>query len=368
MAMSEHDLRIKIEEFLANLSEQMMDRTTPYPVPAKNFDPRTATPDQLKRFGFPQKPDRRANPKVYDFWMKLFSPPLSFLEIGQKFLFTSIHGEFDVFASPSPLPTFPTRYEGSSNWSGGYITSGGGQIFTELYGSWQVPTSAIPAGGTANVADYRSSVWIGLDGQRLYFNSSLPQIGTVQYIDDSSGQMVPKASAWFQWWEREAILPPVTLPLTVAPGDLIACALIVVDDEHVQFLIKNQTTGVLLRPFVVKAPEAHLKNPPAVKQLKVSGATAEWILERPSEIEFYLVGSTLYLKKGPLRDLPDYGTEVFDNCLAMSALKPGGPGRTQILSGERLIDMFKVETNPNRTTFISKAKPEGDQTIATFFT
>jgi hypothetical protein len=361
-------MAMTVKELFAKFSEEMASRTDIYPVPNQHFDPRTATPEQLAHFGFPPKPDRKANPQVYDFWMKLFSPPLSFIEVDQTFPLTSIHQEFDVFDSPSPLPTFSTRYESSTNWSGGYITSRDGQMFTELYGAWQVPTSAVPAGATGAVANYRSSVWIGLDGQRSYLNSSLPQIGTVQYIDVNGAQMVPKASTWFQWWEPHLIRPPVTLPLTVEPGDLIACSLTVVDHTHVKFLIKNQTTGVLLLPFVVKAPQAHLKHPPTVKQLNIAGATAEWILERPSEITIIIVGGSIYLRRGPFRDLPDYGTEVFDNCLAVSASKPSGPGRTQMLSGARLIDMFKVEANPNRTTFISTARPEGDQTIATFFT
>jgi hypothetical protein len=367
MAMIDQTSMITVEELFAKFSEEMTRRTTTYPVPSPHFDPRTATPEQLAHFGFPPKPDRKTNPQVYDLWIKLFSPPLSFVGVDKTFPLASIDQEFDVFDSPSPLPTFSTRYESSSNWSGGYITSRDGQMFTELYGSWQVPTSSVPTGATGAVSNYRSSAWIGLDGQRSYLNSSLPQIGTVQYIDASGTQMVPKASTWFQWWQPHVIRPPVTLPLPVEPGDLITSSLIVLDETHVQFLIKNQTTGVLLLPFIVKAPQVNLKNPPTVKQLKIAGATAEWILERPSEIIITVADGSIYLRRGPLRDLPDYGTEVFDNCLAVSASKPGEPGRTQILAGARLIDMFKLENNPNRTTFISTAKPEGDQTITTSF-
>ena len=226
----------------------------------------------------------------------------------------------------------------------------------------------MPAGATGSADNYRSSVWIGLDGQRLYLNSSLPQIGTVQYIDGSSGRNIPKAGAWFQWWEREpASRRPFLWILTVEPGDMIACALILVDDENVQFIIKNQTTGVLVLPFIIRRRRliCITRQPSSSYGSQARPQNGFW----NDRAKSYFISSVMAFvqQRGLCSRLPDYGTEVLDNCLAVSAPKPGAPGRTHALHGARLIDMFRVEKNPNRTTYISEAKSEGDQTITTFF-
>ena len=44
-----------------------------------------------------------------------------------------------------------------------------GRQFTEVHGRWEVPAVAIPSGRAS--PEFRSSIWIGLDGQRRYFNS-----------------------------------------------------------------------------------------------------------------------------------------------------------------------------------------------------
>ena len=55
------------------------------------------------------------------------------------------------------------------------------------------------------------------------------------------------------------------------------CSLIVVNRTTVRFFIKNQTTGDFLSPFDERPPSAEID--------KVSGATAEWILERPTHLD-----------------------------------------------------------------------------------
>ena len=76
------------------------------------------------------------------------------------------------------------RRESSLNWSGAYVTPRNGRQFTEVHGRWEVPAVAVPS-GTSGSPEFRSSIWIGLDGQRRYFDSSLPQIGTAQVLNAS---------------------------------------------------------------------------------------------------------------------------------------------------------------------------------------
>src|SRR5215468_6620471 len=46
-----------------------------------------ASPDQLDCYGIPQKPDAVAEPNLFDFWIRLVSPPLS----AKPPTFSSIH-------------------------------------------------------------------------------------------------------------------------------------------------------------------------------------------------------------------------------------------------------------------------------------
>ncbi len=199
--------------------------------PPEGFDPLSASPHELKQNGIPPKPDRLSQPKQYAFWTTLFSPPLRF--VAAMFAFAAPQMRLNPLA---PLPAFGTRHETSLNWSGAYITPKQDRMFTAVYGSWRVPTPNPPlTSGQPVDGDYRSSTWIGLDGQRRYLNSSLPQIGTAQFVKVVGGQPAPHITAWWQWWLRGQKLPPITLNLPVQPGDLVIGSLVVINSRTVRF-------------------------------------------------------------------------------------------------------------------------------------
>ncbi len=249
-----------------------------------------------------------------------------------------------------------TRLQTSRNWSGAFITPRDGRMFTEVHGSWTVPLVSAASGVTAD-NEYRSSTWIGLDGQRRYLHSSLPQIGTAQFVNVHTGTSTLSTTSWWQWWLRDHSNPPVTLSLTVNPYDEVIASLIVVGETLVKFIIKNVTTGQVCSPFIRSAPTATMPNPPSLVQVRVSGATAEWVVERPTALP---PADFLY-------DLPDYGTVDFSDCHAVSALAPQGTGRAESLVGARLINMYKVESNPHRTVIISRAeRPDVDRVKTTY--
>ncbi|HEX3498651.1 MAG TPA: G1 family glutamic endopeptidase [Stellaceae bacterium] len=334
------------ERDFAELLKEINETTRVFHPPA-NFDPRYANPELLARFGIPPKPDRLTRPGEYAFWWRFFSPPLRFVTAPPRFVFLLAPGiRFNQLTS---LRAGGTRYETSSNWSGGYITPKDDRVFTEIRGSWQVPTPSPPGQPPAD-GDYHCSTWIGLDGQRLYHNSSLPQIGTVQSVAVVNGQANPPvASSWWQWWERGHLNPPVALPLAVKPGDLMMAELIVVNPTLVRFLIKNQTTGDFFPPFE-KPP------PTSTVPLTVSGATVEWITERPKRLD-----------RDELYRLPDYGTVLFSNCGAVAARTSGAARLDQTLPGAKLINMFEIREQPHRIADISVAERQGDEEVATFF-
>lgn len=302
--------------------------------PPAGFDPRTASADDLRAYNLPPCPDRDRCPDLYAFWRKMFKPPLNFLP----------------YALTSPLKADAragdnTRRQSSLNWSGAYIKPRNGKIFTEIHGSWQVPDirPSAPPATTVSGRKEGVSTWIGLDGQRRYYHASLPQIGTLQSLPDENAPGGPSHYAWFQWWvDREGdddpAPPPQTIRgFTVNPGDRIMCSLFVTDPSHVKFIIRNMDTGDIVVSSDIAAPEGQLG------PLTVSGATAEWITERPSE----------WPDEGRRFNFANYGSVCFQDCLAVMTSPEGGDSEQRNLVGARLINMREARQNPLRTAKIS---------------
>jgi hypothetical protein len=281
------------------------------------------------------------------FWDELFTPLPRF-----------VPAVFSLLAAPMRISeqlrmTTSGRREASLNWSGAYITPHGGLQLTEVWGRWEVPSVSAPA-GTVGTPEFRSSVWIGLDGQRRYLDSSLPQIGTAQFLD-APGE--PPFSIWWQWWLRgdPTTYDPVILSTNVTHGHRMRAYLRVTNETHVDFFIKNRTTNQAFQVFNVESPTDGNTGAP----VKVSGATAEWIVERPTD------------SNGEPYQLPDYTDVEFTSCFGVAAqLPPGGVpglGREQTLDGARLISMYQVERNPSRRVTISKPeRPDVDNFLTSY--
>ena len=323
---------------LERLKKIVRDSTTSA-LPPGGFDPLQASQEELTKLGFPKRPIPERQPAEYAFWQEMFARPVEF----EAF-------DFDILPlivqSRGFFGQLPRR-QTSLNWSGAYITPRDGAVFSSIWGQFQVPTPNQPSGGGSSET-YRSSTWIGFDGQRRYFRSTLPQIGTAQNIDPSTsmGMGVPTKSffAWWQWWVRDVAGQafPITLGApTVHPGDLIMCFMQVADDRAgVSFVITNLSTSRAVQ-FFQAAPSTS-----GGRSLKVPGATAEWVMERPAD------------PPDPTpRQLPDYGTVDFRHCGAMAINMSTGVKVERSLSAAKLIDMYVVKQNPERTAKISITKP-----------
>jgi hypothetical protein len=302
--------------------------------PVAGLDPIHAPDVDIERAGFPPRPDEERQPELFAIWKDVFTRPLTYEIADFGLAFPDAY--YNDGSTSAALRR--THREASRNWSGAYITPRDGEMITQVIGLWTVPTvQPAPAGGFLDT--YGSSTWIGLDGQRGYFHSTLPQIGTGQFLnllDDAGLAIVPgsKTEAWVQWWP----LCPVTLTLEVVPGDLMLAWLVVLGPTEVQFIIVN-ISRLHYTPFTLFAPD--VKMPPQVPnpvQATVSGATAEWIMERPA-----ICPSPLPLP------LPYFPPLSFDLCLAVSARAPGTTGiRLRTLTSPKLIRMYSVEEGPHR--------------------
>jgi hypothetical protein len=314
------------QDELDDLLREINRTTRHFPVPPEEFDPLTAHPDDLKLYGFPPEPNQSADPDLYDFWNEMVSPPLSYPK-----------GDFDY--APALAQNIQSagaavsrrRHQSSRNWSGGYITPRDGRMFTDVLGSWIVPAVAAPAGSPPG-AEFGSSTWIGFDGQRRYQDSTLPQIGTAQFLN-LGGVPGSTTISWVQWWPG----PPLTLPtLPVNPGDRMLAWLTVVSATDV--ILRIRRLGVVPGPFF-----PFLRSAPAPAE--VSGATAEWVMERPAR-----------WPTDVLYELPDYTPVSFQGARALSARAPGLPYRVETLTGSRLIRMYRTAQNPHRAVTISSAQ------------
>src|SRR5262249_34146424 len=137
---------------------------------------------------------------------------------------------------------------------------------------------------------------------RRYFDSSLPQVGTVSTLQANGATT---AQAWTQWWARGIKNPaPLPLGLAVAPGDLVLSVLTAWDAQTVIFVMVNLST---MTGTVVQGTTPTVTLPDGTKATPdIAGATAEWIIERPAIPKL----KTVY-------NFPDYGHTEFDLCVAV---------------------------------------------------
>jgi Peptidase A4 family len=324
-----------------------------FPVPEGPFD-FSADPERLADFGLPPKPDAAQTLRLKA-WERGFGKPVALqpfkfddelVERIEKTEYRLLHRQADE------IRLVETRFESSSNWSGAYITANHNRRFLQIWGTWTIPgLLRLPPGPFQGPPGktYVCSNWIGLDGQRRYLDSSLPQIGTQSTLQADG---TTTAEAWVQWWARGgANDPPLLLPVGfVSPGDTVLCVLTALSPQTAIFVMVNLSATPWPTAMAVmgSAPLVTLPNGTTVEPT-IAGATAEWIVERPriwnSPDKYYF---------------PDYGQSDFTGCLAVEANQVNiaslPAGRGQQLQGARCIQMFDVLPAPMRTAFISMPK------------
>ena len=337
-------------------------RGFPVPVPPKLVDLTTVSPEQLEQYGLPPRPDPVTQPLLREVWDRAFGKPviLDHFSVDER-LIDDVRYRPQVRRVYERLVT-ATRFETSRNWSGAYITANRGKHFIQIWAFWTIPGNLkLPPGGPPGI-DYVCSNWIGLDGQRLYFDSSLPQIGTQSTLQ-ANGTI--KAEAWTQWWARDLLTnkPPLPLPapFKVVPGNHVAAVLTVIDPQTVNCVMVNLSllTGISV---MATSPPVILPDK-TIAMPEVAGATAEWVVERPA------VYPPLVDPSGDpqLDNFPDYGETEFDFCLAVEgdsvdigSLPAGLP---QVLEGARRIRMFDVLQSPQHTALISMPERRSERVV-----
>jgi hypothetical protein len=338
--------------------DALLRRTFVLPQPPRDFDPVAAPDEELASFGIIPRPDREKQPKLYADWLSLFGPskggnPPEFVAADLQ----EVLAPWQFNTRPSAVSASGTgvsRTQGSGNWSGAYIVPTDNTMVVLVGGEWTLPTLALPPPPrqVANANQYVCSTWVGLDGQRRYLNSSLPQIGVSQTLllpPNTPPQI--SAQAFFQWWDRQQTCHTFIkiLNLAVKPGDVVRGAVWAFSPTRVHAYLRNVTTGHLAA-IGANAPVLRPAHYPPF-QLTISGATAEWILERPS-----VVCST------DMFPFPKYTDTTF-RCWAGVARSAGPAQFSRDLHRSRLIRMYDRLANPMRTESVSVPHRGGVDTV-----
>jgi hypothetical protein len=339
-------------EFLRDLNDRA--RTRRFDSPGADYDPLTADGPHLDRLGFPPRPDAATQSELRDLWFMMFTPPLAPID-------------FDFVLYP-PVEENALRRGSSAgsrgrqtslNWSGASIVARNGEMFTDVVGAWHVPTVSVPTNPPAGVTDFRSSTWIGLDGQRSYINATLPQIGTAQRVERISATVDKVTTySWLEWFPT---IKEVTLTgLPISPGHRVAAWLRVIPPDPTAIPAEPMAVRMLImnlsfpgpKPYAAfQIPVPRVTFPPGSPfkvQPEVAGATAEWIMERPTA------------PTGLPRELPHFDEVVFNPCFALTAPDLSGPFQVAKFAGVNLIQMFRRENAPSGgTRVLAKAKRTG---------
>jgi hypothetical protein len=171
----------------------------------------------------------------------------------------------------------PDNQLDSENWSGYAVTA---PSFTQVMGSWVVPTANCTETPATRSGNVYSSFWVGIDG---YTSPTVEQIGTDSDSDyNSDGGSVATYYAWYEFYPAEGY--EIT-SLTVSPGDQISAEVSYSGSEFTVTLT-NVTTE-----------ESFTKSQRVRKALRSS---AEWIAESPC-----------CTRGGGIVPLSDFGTVDF---------------------------------------------------------
>ena len=318
-------------DVLADLAAEMQARIVPplcgeqqFEPSFPPFDPDLPDADAL-HFGIPPSPP---DPAARQLWQRMVAPPLRILpfrpedvrlrsDIVHGLLRGFGQGEDRADAGPEQAGAAapPGRLASSANWSGAAILARRGERYIQVLGSWAVP--AVRAG--KGDGPWVCSTWIGLDGLRRWM-TSMPQMGTTQSLGDT-GEGQPANFPWFQWWLRGRSLQlPVPINIHVSPGDRVYCAVTRLpvnqpqpgQENHVQFFFRNGSTATHL---VYRAPPDDRMGAPVPSR----GASAQWILERPTALHDSPNGK---VAEGDLYPLPDFAVAGPDSFAASLAPSP----------------------------------------------
>jgi hypothetical protein len=113
-----------------------------HPLPPNGFNPRAASPLELRRYGLPQRPDPAIRPELAARWDEIFSRKLTYVTPAFRPMQELLPGIERQGRPRQDLVTVTHSF-----WSGGVVHATGSEAFTWVLGQWNVPDVAPAAKG-----------------------------------------------------------------------------------------------------------------------------------------------------------------------------------------------------------------------------
>ncbi|MBR0086954.1 MAG: hypothetical protein IJL98_04360 [Lachnospiraceae bacterium] len=239
-------------EWSVKPGKHWLKENTYYIKPPKNFDPLTASDEDLKEYGFPERPN---DPEGLAFWESLYEPHPVFVDP-------------EIEEGDMPLTSLPEMLSGSvkakysNNWSG-VINSG------TAYGANGIIT--VPSVSTTSIyKPAHCASWIGIGGTTT--NEALAQLGCDGHINaDGSVQY----QTFYQTIGTSASSIPqyITAP-SISPGDNL----------FVSVWLEYLSSGAIdIHYYFHNTTKNLFANVVESNVTSYTGITnsAEWIVERP---------------------------------------------------------------------------------------
>ncbi len=333
------------------------------PAPADSFDPLTAEPEELMRYGFPARPDAANDAAAHARWKRQFGRALTYVAPELQILAHRSHGPM---AHPAEVDEQGTS--SGPNWAGNVVLADEGEKFTGVMGQWTVPSVNQPLGGPfvngasstsgiASASQWSSSAWIGIDGANLngvdsadVFQAGTEHDLTVVTFGSPFNQTIanPVYYVWTEWFPAA---PVAVTNFSVSPGDLIVANLTIIFDPTVakEFPIGQ---SLLLNATRAEFTNVLMLGPPNNGSAPFKGNSAEWIVETPCTANC--------TKKNPTyAALPYLGMVGFFETNAITSKGAGVSGATGSSNGAISPNLFQINlqnsySGPGRT-----GKPAG---------
>ncbi len=190
-----------------------------FTTPPKNFDPLTATNQELWQYGLPEPPDQTTDPKGYAMWQRAM--------LALKFHATDVqlssfsHRPAEIFSKSQAVSNVATTGT-SPNWSG-VVSTNTNKVwndktsFDKVASVWNVPAAQPPFSAPNKDGPIWSvSNWNGIDG---FGTDTLVQGGTNSVYESGVGSSYVGWVEWYPSYPQITIDCSSSTPCPVFPGD-----------------------------------------------------------------------------------------------------------------------------------------------------
>jgi Peptidase A4 family len=266
-------------------------KVRPLEPPPAGFDPKTASDDELRRFGWPRRPPANAGAGQKRVWDLITQKPLTYVPPEPRKKRGAVGPGRKPRVRPSkehPLWNVQT----SQTWSGALVTAPAGNSFQDISGDFIAPNVS-----ASNNEDCSVLVGIGF-GDWENDGGIVVQAGWGADITYERGSPVPDNYLYYAWGTNSE--PNIeAIPLNANPGQVVAVTISLGGPTYGTAYFANLTIG--------EWTSAPIGGP------SLSSATAEWMVERVTY-------------QGALLPLADYGSLSFSASTGNAGYVQGDPG------------------------------------------